>query len=256
MSVSLWFCPEADLAPGLAATLAAHWLDVHEQETATRFLFERDRRRYLVAHTLLRRVLALETGIPEAEADLRRPAHGRPFLQPPAEGLPRGGALDFSLSRTHAHTLVGVARGHRIGVDVEHTGRGAAALESVAEGFARTERDWIARVPAGPSRTRRALRLWTLRQAYAKARGLGLGPGPAQEEYAFTRADEGGPPVLTVAGDGRPDRWRFLEFEPAAETVAAVAVETGTPHGVGPPAAHLRTGFPWGRATPRVLALT
>ncbi|MFG2986920.1 4'-phosphopantetheinyl transferase family protein [Streptomyces sp. NPDC048258] len=255
MSVSLWFCPEADLAPGLAATLAAHWLDVHEQETATRFLFERDRRRYLVAHTLLRRVLALETGIPEAEADLRRSAHGRPFLRPPAEGLPRGGgALDFSLSRTQAHTLVGVARGHRIGVDVEHTGRGAAALESIVECFAPTERDWIARAPAGRSRTRRALRLWTLKQAYAKARGLG--PGPAEEAYTFTRADECGPPALTVAGDGRPHRWRFLEFEPAAETVAAVAVETGPPAAAGPPAALLRTGFPWGRSTPRVLALT
>ncbi|MFE2165214.1 4'-phosphopantetheinyl transferase family protein, partial [Streptomyces sp. NPDC059447] len=92
MSISLWFCPDADLAPAVSATLAAHWLDEHERETASRFLFERDRRQYLVAHTLLRRVLAMETGIPEAEAVLRRSRYGRPHLQPPPGGLPRGGA--------------------------------------------------------------------------------------------------------------------------------------------------------------------
>ena len=32
--VKLWFCPNDDLAPGIAATLAAHWLDEHEQEVA------------------------------------------------------------------------------------------------------------------------------------------------------------------------------------------------------------------------------
>ncbi|MFD7259967.1 4'-phosphopantetheinyl transferase family protein [Streptomyces sp. NPDC059874] len=257
MSVSLWFCPDADLAPAVSATLAAHWLDEQERETASRFLFERDRRQYLVAHTLLRRVLALETGIPEAEAVLRRSPHGRPHLQPPPGGLPGGGdAPDFNLARTHGHTLVGVTRGHRIGVDLEHLGRGAAALDGIVEGFPRAERDWIGAVPAGRPRIRRALRLWTLRQAYAKA--CAPDGGPDRAPYTFTRSDERGTLAFTVdgeGGDGGEDRWRFLEFEPVPEMLAAVAVRTAPPAG-GPPAVHLRRGFPWARSAPRVLRLT
>ncbi|MEV7526401.1 4'-phosphopantetheinyl transferase superfamily protein [Streptomyces sp. NPDC091371] len=264
MSVSLWFCPDADLAPAVSATLAAHWLDEQERETASHFLFERDRRQYLVAHTLLRRVLALETGIPEAEAVLRRSPHGRPHLQPPPGGLPRGGAaLDFNLARTHGHTLVGVARGHRIGVDLEHLGRSGAALENIVEGFPRAEREWIGAVPAGRSRTRRALRLWTLRQAYAKACAPGGGPdrAPYAHTFTFTRADEHGTLAFTVDGEGGggggggQDRWCFLEFEPVPEMLAAVAVRIGPPED-GPPAVHLRQGFPWARAAPRVLRMT
>ncbi|MFJ8017098.1 4'-phosphopantetheinyl transferase family protein [Streptomyces sp. NPDC096339] len=264
MSISLWFCPDADLAPAVSATLAAHWLDEQERETASRFLFERDRRQYLVAHTLLRRVLAMETGIPEAEAVLRRSPYGRPHLQPPPGGLPRGGAaLDFNLARTPGHTLVGVARGHRIGVDVEHLGRGAAALDSIVEGFPRAERDWIGAAPGGRARTRRAMRLWTLRQAYAKACAKacaqGAGPDPAEppSTYTFTRADERGTFAFTVDGQGQgaKDRWCFLEFEPVPEMLAAVAVRIERPAG-GPPAVHLRQGFPWARPTPRVLRLT
>ncbi|MFD7554707.1 4'-phosphopantetheinyl transferase family protein [Streptomyces sp. NPDC059835] len=275
MSISLWFCPDADLAPAVSATLAAHWLDERERETASRFLFERDRRQYLVAHTLLRRVLAMETGIPEAEAVLRRSPYGRPHLQPPPGGLPRGGAaLDFNLARTPGHTLVGVARGHRIGVDVEHLGRGAAALDGIVEGFPRAERDWIGAAPRGRARIRRALRLWTLRQAYAKAcdaeggaeggaaeRGAEGGAGPDAaaplSTYTFTRADEGGTFAFTVdgRGEGDEDRWCFLEFEPVPEMLAAVAVRIERPAG-GPPAVHLRQGFPWARPASRVLRLT
>ncbi|MFE2165213.1 4'-phosphopantetheinyl transferase superfamily protein [Streptomyces sp. NPDC059447] len=167
-----------------------------------------------------------------------------------------------------------MARGHRIGVDVEHLGRGAAALDGVVEGFPRAERDWIGAAPRGRARTRRAMRLWTLRQAYAKAYAKacaeacaeggaegGAGPGAAAppSTYTFTRADEGGTFAFTVDGDGlgesEKDRWCFLEFEPAPETLAAVAVRIERPAG-GPPAVHLRQGFPWARPASRVLRLT
>ncbi|MGT2532913.1 4'-phosphopantetheinyl transferase superfamily protein [Streptomyces nojiriensis] len=116
-----------------------------------------------------------------------------------------------------------MARGHRIGVDVEHLGRGAAALDGIVEGFPRAERDWIGAAPRGRARIRRALRLWTLRQAYAKAcdaeggaeggaaeRGAEGGAGPdaaaPPSTYTFTRADEGGTFAFTVDGRGRATR--------------------------------------------------
>ncbi|MGB8942189.1 MAG: 4'-phosphopantetheinyl transferase superfamily protein [Streptomyces sp.] len=251
--VKLWFCPNDELDPGIATTLASHWLDEQEQDIARHFLFERDRRQYLVAHALVRRVLALESGIPEAEAVIWRSSRGRPFLQKPAEGLPRGGReLDFNLSHAHGHNLLGVVRRHRIGVDVERLDRGGRSLDAIVETFARQEREWVALAAAGVERDRRALRLWTLKEAYSKGRGLGL--GLPFDSFAFTLADDRGvlsfrPPDDAPAGRGR---WRFAELEPEPGVLAAVAVLTGPDE---EPVLHLHHGFPWGRAVPRELAL-
>ncbi|MGW1764810.1 4'-phosphopantetheinyl transferase family protein [Streptomyces sp. NPDC002073] len=249
--VNLWFCPNEDLAPGIAATLASHWLDENEQEVAGRFLFERDRRQYLVAHALVRRVLALETGIPEAEAIIWRSSRGRPFLQTPDGGLPRGAdALDFNLSHANAYNLLGVSRGLRIGVDVERLDRGERGLDNIIATFSPEEQDWIASAAPGRPRNRRALRLWTLKEAYSKARGLGL--GLPFDSFVFTLAEDRGVLAFRPPADDSAARWRFLEVEPVPEVLAAVAVEVDDAR---PPAVHLHHGFPWGRAAPRRLVL-
>ncbi|OIK06008.1 4'-phosphopantetheinyl transferase family protein [Streptomyces monashensis] len=249
--VKLWFCPNDELAPAIAATLATYWLDEHEQEIAGRFLFERDRRQYLVAHALVRRVLALESGIPEAEAVIWRSSRGRPFLQKPVEGLPRGGReLDFNLSHAQGHNLLGMVRRHRIGVDVERLDRGERGLDTIVETFADEERAWVRAAAPGRARDRRVLRLWTLKEAYSKARGLGL--GLPFDSFAFTLAEDRGVVAFRPPDDDPSARWRFVELEPVPDVLAAVAVMTGDEE---EPVLHLHHGFPWGRAAPRQLVL-
>ncbi|MFE9683992.1 4'-phosphopantetheinyl transferase family protein [Streptomyces sp. NPDC002701] len=249
--VKLWFCPNDELAPGIAATLARHWMDEHEQEIAGRFLFERDRRQYLVAHTLVRRVLALESGLPEAEAVIWRSSRGRPFLQKPPDGLPRGGReLDFNLSHAGGHNLLGVVRRHRIGVDVERLDRGDQGFDAIVETFAAPERDWVAQAAPGRPRDRRLLRLWTLKEAYAKARGLGL--GLPFDEFSFTLAEDRGVLGFRPPGNDTERRWRFVELEPVPDVLVAVAVLADTD---AAPVLQLHHGFPWGRSAPRLVVL-
>ncbi|MFC9950447.1 4'-phosphopantetheinyl transferase family protein [Streptomyces prasinus] len=250
-TVKLWFCPNDELAPGITATLAAHWLDEHERETAGQFLFERDRRQYLVSHVLVRRVLALECGIPESESVIWRSSRGRPFLQKPAGGLPRGGAeLDFNLSHTGGYSLLGLVRRNRIGVDVERLDRGHQGFDTVAETFAPEERRWIARREPGRARDARILRLWTLKEAYSKARGLGL--GLAFETFSFELAEGRGVLGFRPPDDDVARRWRFLELEPVPGVLAAVAVMADDGEET---ALELHHGFPWARSAPQVLAV-
>ncbi|WP_018568309.1 4'-phosphopantetheinyl transferase family protein [Streptomyces sp. PsTaAH-124] len=249
--VKLWLCPNDDLAPALAAVLAAHWLDETERETAGRFLFERDRRQYLVAHTLVRRALALEAGVAEAELVIWRSRRGRPFLQPMPGGLPRGGAhLDFNLSHAGGYNLLGIVRRHRIGVDVERLDRDAQAIETITSTFAPEEQEWVTRAAPGRERDRRVLRLWTLKEAYSKALGLGL--GLPFDEFAFTLADDHGVTGFRPPAQDRFGRWRFVELEPVPDVLAAVAVPDD---GRQPPELQLHHGFPWGRAAPRTIEL-
>ncbi|MFD5637087.1 4'-phosphopantetheinyl transferase family protein [Streptomyces sp. NPDC127077] len=250
--VTLWLCPNDALPPAVTGILAAHWLDEHESATAARFLFERDRRQYLVAHTLVRRALALEAGLGEAELVIWRSSRGRPFLQPLPGGLPRGGGhLDFNLSHAGGYSLLGIVRRQRVGVDVECLDREAGALETILTTFTPHEQHWARQAPPGRQRDRRVLRLWTLKEAYSKARGLGL--GLPFDEFAFTLDEDRGVLAFRPPADDAAGRWRFLELEPVPDVLAAVAVPADDEN----PAPHLELhqGFPWDRAAPRTIPL-
>ena len=250
-AVKLWVCPNEDLAPAIAAVLATHWLDEHEQEIAGRFLFERDRRQYLVAHTLVRRALALEAGLAEAELVIWRSVRGRPFVQPPRGGLPRGGAgLDFNLSHAGGYNLLGMVRGVRIGVDIERLDRDEHAISTIVRTFTPGEQRWVAGAAYGRPRERRVLRLWTLKEAYAKARGLGL--GLPFDEFSFDLEEDRGVRGFRPPADDTAGRWRFVELEPVPDVLAAVAVQAG--HGQDP-VLQLHHGFPWGRPVARRIPL-
>ncbi|MGW3154338.1 4'-phosphopantetheinyl transferase family protein [Streptomyces sp. NPDC001089] len=250
--VKLWLCPNDGLPPAVAGLLAAHWLDAQEQRTASRFLFERDRRQYLLAHTLVRRALALEAGLAEAELVIWRSARGRPFLRPAAGELPRGGAqLDFNLSHAGGYSLLGIVRRHRIGVDVERLeDRDERAITTIVRTFAAPEREWVERAAPGPDRDRRALRVWTLKEAYSKARGIGL--GLPFDAFVFTLDDERGVRAFTPPADDTARPWRFVELEPVPGVLAAVAVPADAAQD---PVLHLGYGFPWSRSELRSFPL-
>ncbi|GGJ51292.1 4'-phosphopantetheinyl transferase family protein [Streptomyces brasiliensis] len=252
LRVTLWLCPNDGLSPDNARLLAEHWLDERERRTARRFLFERDRLQYLIAHTLVRRALALEAGLAEAELVIWRSARGRPFLRPTADLAARGGrVLDFNLSHAGGYNLLGIVRQARIGVDVERIGeRDENAIATIVHAISPAERAWVTRAEPGPARDRRALRVWVLKEAYSKARGLGL--GIPFDSFVFTLDDACGVRAFTPPADDTGRRWRFLELEPVAGVLVAVAVPAGDAAGA---LVHLNHGFPWSRSAPERLAL-
>ncbi|MFE0201158.1 4'-phosphopantetheinyl transferase family protein [[Kitasatospora] papulosa] len=249
--VNLWICPNGDLAPDVARVLATHWLDEHEKQVADRFLHESDRRQYLVAHTLVRRALALESGIAEAELIIHRSSRGRPFLKCPDDGMPpRDTELDFSLSHVNGLNLLGVVRRSRIGVDIERLDRSERAIDAIVGMFTSDEQKWVASVPWGRPRYRRAVRLWTLKEAYSKARGLGL--GLPFDAFSFVLAEDRGVEGFRPPADDRTGRWRFIELEPVPEVLAAVALRDDDHRAA---VLRLHRGFPWSRSSPHHVAL-
>lgn len=239
--VRLWTCSEDDLPPGMSATLASQWLDEHERAAAARFVFDRDRRQYSIAHALLRRVLSLETGVPEAGLELRRTARGRPFVCEPAGGWPRGsGGIDFSLSHCRGANAVAVARHRRVGVDVERYDRKEPDPDRIADAFSAEERAWLGTVMCRAERARATLRLWTLKEAYAKARGLGL--ALPFDTFTFRLAPERGVLGFVPPDDDRDGSWGFAEFVLGRGVLLALAVEHSHTPVIG-----LQTGdgFPW-----------
>ena len=142
-------------------------LDETERQRAQRFRFERDRRRWVAAHTALRRILSRYVGMGPDRLQFLTTEHGKPYL--PAECAGRG--IRFNLSHSGALALIAVARAE-IGVDIEDTTR-------VIDWPALSPDVFSAREAQGlpDSHGKAALppwAIWTLKEAYVKGRGCGL----------------------------------------------------------------------------------
>ncbi|MEW9533757.1 4'-phosphopantetheinyl transferase superfamily protein [Microbispora sp. NPDC049125] len=129
-------------------------------------LRERARKTRLVAsRRMLREVTARVLAQEPDEVRLVADHRGRPMLA--------GGSVDVSLSHTEDLLIIGVASGGVLGVDVEALDRPLLALGIAEAACNPSENGRLARVPL-PRRNARLVRLWTLKEAYAKATGEGL----------------------------------------------------------------------------------
>ncbi|THA24090.1 4'-phosphopantetheinyl transferase superfamily protein [Streptomyces sp. RKND-216] len=241
--MTVWLCPNEALPPPTADILALHWLDPDEWAAGERLRREQDRRQYRTARVLVRRALALETGIPEAELVIVRSPLGRPRLRLPESVAPRGrAAFDFNLSHTEGMNALALARPGRVGVDVERvsrtaTGQGSAAIAAM---FSDEECSGLRALEEGRTRDRATTRLWSLKEAYVKARGTGI--GLPFDSFAFALDETGHVVGFRPPEDDVESRWRFRVFDAGPDVVAAVAVERRAP---GEQAVQVHHGFPW-----------
>jgi len=144
-------------------------LSDEERARAGRFHFERDRNSYVLAHALARTLLAQLTGREPQALRFALGEHGRPELDWPASS-PR---VRFNISHTHGLVACALALEHDVGVDVEHVERRLEIGRVAPSVFSPEERRALDALDGDALRTR-FFQLWTLKEAYIKARGMGL----------------------------------------------------------------------------------
>jgi 4'-phosphopantetheinyl transferase len=147
------------------------WLDAFERERAERLVDARVRDRYRVAHQFLRWVLASYLDCAETDIDIGRDARGKPALATPDT------RLRFSLSHAGDGVAVAVGCDCEVGIDIEWTrampnGPGST-LFGLAAAFDEEDSAALRALPS-PVARREVVRLWTLKEALAKAVGTGL----------------------------------------------------------------------------------
>ncbi len=195
---------DAALAVGLA------WLDAAERRRRDAFVFDRDRRLFLAAHALTRALLGACLGAQPQALSFETDAFGRPHLV--ARGADAASRLVFSLSHTHGFVACAAWRDGQVGVDVEGLARARDEVALARSFFAASEAQAIERLE-GAARAERFMATWTLKEAYAKARGLGLNlpftsfefpePEASAPQVRFVGADDGD------GVDGDAARWHF-----------------------------------------------
>lgn len=196
------------------AARAPAMLTPDERSRAARFRQSDDRRSYVCSHEALRVLLGRAQGRPFDDRPFETGPQGKPFVP---------GAPHFNLSRAGARAAVGVSAEGAIGVDIERVARGARSVDVGESRFSPAERAWLDRARDVEARLHRFLRLWVIREALLKARGVGLTGDLADGDIAI----DGDEPTLPATS-----AWRIVEPPEAVEAclrgyVAAAAVARG-----------------------------
>lgn len=181
--VHVWQIPQK--VPLSQANQSNGVLSPLEQARADLFRFNTDRSSFITIRTLVRIILGRYIHVP---ADCLRFAsndYGKPMLLGQTDPHP----IHFNLSHSHDISLLAVARGRHVGVDVERCREVDLDDIPTPEIFSVREVQELSRLPV--SKRMYAFYIgWTLKEAFAKATGYGLGfPMPAPEfGYVFAES--------------------------------------------------------------------
>jgi len=215
--VHVWrFCLDA---PGPERLALESLLSSPERERAEGIRIDSHRRRYVVGHGRLRRILARYLDVAAGAIDFGRHPRGKPFINP----AQNPNDIQFNFSHTADTALVAIAIGRTLGVDVEEH-RDDVDMELIARRqFAPGEQDRMVSLP----RDERAVafyRCWTRKEAYLKAIGDGIAGGLQGFEVTFL-ANEA--PALLRAKGGPEEcrRWSIVPLDAGAGLSAACVVE-------------------------------
>jgi 4'-phosphopantetheinyl transferase len=200
------------------AEVAGHepLLSQEERARAGRFVFPEDRRRYTVAHAVLRRLGEAYLERPAASLAFAASPHGKPVLADPS-----GRRLCFSLSHSRDAAMIAWTRDREVGADLEAVRGNVECAEIVARFFSPLERREWDSLPAD-LRLQGFFHGWTRKEAYAKALGKGLGHPP--ESYSVC-LDPRKPAGLIDDSlyPGAEHRWTLRTVAAPPGFVAAVA---------------------------------
>ena len=207
------------------ADLAQQLLADDELERARRFRHARDQRQYVLAHALVRLVLSQYVPIAPQDWRFRRDASDKPFIAAP-HSLP---LIQFSLSHTHGALACLVTLAEKAGVDVERIEPLADLPLLAKEVLSPAEFQSLNCLPECERRAR-FFEHWTLKEAYAKARGEGL--SLALREVSFEIGSSAPPRVwFDPKLDDHPEDWQFWLQRASPRHALAAAVQSRSPKG-------------------------
>lgn len=180
-------------------------LDDAERAVWAGFRGAADRRLYGAAHALLRSCLSRHADVDSSAWRFAAAPGTRPELDPAF----RSTGLRFSLTHTRGLVACAVTHGRSVGLDAESLPAPGDWATLARRFFAPSETRALLALPAaaaGPA----FIRIWTLKEAYVKARGLGL----ALDLASFTIG--GDPP--RIAPDPGGERLWYAASRPVGQS--------------------------------------
>ena len=176
------------------------------------------RREYLISQAFLRDVLSHYLNLAADSLEFVRNASGKPSLQLPNQTT---APLHFNLSHSSCSVACAVTHVGHVGVDVETSHPDSGLLAMAEHYFAGDEIDCLQKL-SGERQQLMFARIWTLKEAYIKARGEGH--SKSLDSFSFDCKEPGS--IRLVEDDAARQDWRFWSLQPLADQTVSLAVES------------------------------
>ena len=190
-----------------------------EVDRANRFVFERDRQRFIAARGTLRSILSRYIPIAPGQLRFNYNPYGKPLLASEFSSY----LLNFNLTHSGSMALYAITRGMEIGVDVEQV-RSNFEYEEIAERFFSANEAAVLRTVPTEKKLEAFYDCWTRKEAYIKAHGKGLSLPLDSFDVSFA---PGEPPMLLITRDEPQEssHWTLVDLKPGPGYVGALAVK-------------------------------
>jgi len=219
-TLHLWFAYPDDLLDEESAQACLRLLSADELKRWKAFKFDRHRREYLATHALARTALSYHHSLAPEAWRFQLNEYGKPSVDVEC-------GHRFNLSNSLGLVVCLIGEGAEVGVDVEPRARAESIVEVAPTVFSPLELAQLEGLRED-RRPERCLQLWTLKEAYIKARGVGLALPLDKFSFVF---DEPGKIRLHLdssLGD-RTGRWRFCLLEHAEHCIALMVENRAAP---------------------------
>ncbi|BCM89730.1 4'-phosphopantetheinyl transferase Sfp [Abditibacteriota bacterium] len=187
-------------------------LDHAERKRAGQFHFATDRTRFIIGRGHLREILSSCLGVPPSRLIIAYNSNGKPFL-------PDYPQWHFNVSHSQHRALFAVSYGREVGIDIELL-RPEISLPLLApSALCDAERQQLNRAE---NTVATFLQLWTLKEAFLKAKGLGL-------SFPLTQIDVSYPNGQISLQDSKTrqwsttEEWRAIPLNTCPDCLAAIA---------------------------------
>lgn len=144
-------------------------LSADERKRAERFHFKNHASRFVVAHGVLRMILARYMNTEPDQLRFSRDENGKPFVLSESSAIPPC----FNMSHSAELAIYAVTKDRPVGIDVEHNSTRADVEQLAKRFFSANEYSQLVSLPAD-QRNETFIKMWTIKEAYLKATGEGL----------------------------------------------------------------------------------
>lgn len=213
----VWFAwvPSCDDAQDLARY--RRMLAPGETQRLNRLVTQPLKVEFLMTRALCRETLSRYSAVLSHEWQFEFNAYGKPAISKPVLATP----LQFNLSNSCSVVACVVAVDAEVGIDVESWTRHDGALPIAPRIFSPSELAMLSACPE-PLRARSFYELWTLKEAYVKARGMGMSM-PLDQVSFSPRAD----PIraeMSAELDDDSSGWHFEQRALGRDHLLALAI--------------------------------
>ncbi|MCW5298825.1 phosphopantetheinyl transferase [Herbaspirillum lusitanum] len=218
--IDLWCCFTDSISDDDLHLYRQSLLSPEERERASRFYFERDRKKFVITRALVRSVLSRYAALAPAAWEFVAGSHGRPqVVQDVAQHL------CFNLSHTAGLVVMAVSAAQDMGVDTENIAIRTAPLD-VANSF--FSPDEVAGLNAQPfaQRQQRFFEYWTLKESWIKARSMGL--SIPLDQFSMDLGTEGRVSLQTQLV-AQPSAWQFFLLSMGNDHLLSVCAQQEQP---------------------------